>query len=81
MGKNTHCIQQDGAGGGGGDEAGKGGKLVRAGVTFEQKPALVWEGALGYLEKRKQVQKSWVVSRLESDRESVEGGRSGRGLA
>lgn len=50
-------------------------------MTFEQKPALVWEGALGYLEKRKQVQKSWVVSRLESDRESVEGGRSGRGLA
>ena len=50
-------------------------------MTFEQKPALVWEGALVYLEKRMQVQKSWVVSRLESDRESVEGGRSGRGLA
>ena len=82
MGKNTHCIQQDGAGGGGGgDEAGKGGKMVRAGVTFVRKPAHGWEGARGYREKRKQVQKSWVVSRLESDRESVEGGRSGRGLA
>lgn len=72
------AMHQDGPGG----RQGRGrGELVRAGVILEQKPALGWEGALGYLEKRKQVQKS-RNGPLAGIRQSEHGGRQVReGLA